>query len=129
MLGFVNMVMKLRVSYRGGNFLTSWATVSFSRRIFSSTNYVTPLEAQTFQNFRSHLKIQSASEMTGSEFHTEDRQILDDTARNLVGRMTWLPGFVHRCDKWRNNPLVLLFMQSAYKISRTLSSQNPFTSR
>jgi hypothetical protein len=129
MLGFVNFVMKLRVPYRGENFLTSWATVSISRRIFLHELCDTALDAQTFQNFRRHFKIQSASGMTGNEFRTEDRQILDATARNLVARMTWLPGFAHLCVKWRNNPRVLLFMQSTYKISRTLSSQNAFISR
>jgi len=29
----VNAVMNLRVPYNAGNFLTSWKTVSFSRRI------------------------------------------------------------------------------------------------
>jgi hypothetical protein len=29
---FVNTVMKFRVPYKVGNFLTSWATVGFSRR-------------------------------------------------------------------------------------------------
>jgi hypothetical protein len=69
-------------------FLDQLSDCQLLKEDFSSTNYVTPLEAQTFQNFRSHLKIQSASGMTGSEFHTGDRQILDYTARNLVGRMT-----------------------------------------
>lgn len=46
---------------------------------------------------KSHIKIPGAGWVICSRLRTEDPKISRVTAENYVARVTWHPGFVHRC--------------------------------